>query len=117
MHLGFVPAFAHGLLSEREPITTAHYIWGQQPHQALALAYLGRLAVREHALGPAQAPRQTVPVETGAGVTFSACGDVLVARDVDQRITPNQGTQQPGQGRVLRGLEALAFQPFEFDAY
>ncbi len=116
MHLRLVPAFANGLLSGRKPITTAHYIWGLQPHQALALAYWGRRAVREHALRPAQRACQTAPVESGAGVPFSARCDVLVASDMGQWIAPYQGTQQPSQGRVLRGLEVLAFQTFEFDA-
>ncbi len=66
-------------------------------------------------LRPTQRSYQSQPIEAGARVLFAAGGHVFVPGHIGHLIAQRQFAQQQHQLIVLRGLEPLAFQAFEFD--
>lgn len=56
------------------------------------------------------------PIKPGAGVLLAAGGHVFVPHDVFYGVALGQVLAQLGQGLVLRWLEGIALQPFQFNA-
>lgn len=67
--------------------------------------------------GPAGELLQRGPMEAGARVLLAAGSHVFVAYHLGNGVALGQLGAQRGQGLVLGGLEGVALQPFQFNAY
>src|SRR5262245_12276380 len=65
---------------------------------------------------PAQRTREPHPIKARTRIVLSRRRDMLVADHRFDGVAPRQRAQQRNQLRILRGLEAIAFETFELDA-